>query len=205
MADEHPFKYDYANDVPLDENTAASQSARAAKLRRQLGFMRQGGHTLRFHTMQTLKPDTVGHHSFNVACLAHLLGVHLPMEERYYLMLAALIHDMPEQNTGDIPAPSKRAIPGLHDQLHGLEAEMLTDIGLNYEATLSTEGKRVLKLADALDGAFYCCTERAMGNKLIAPAYRNFMTYAKAIRTTKYQPEVELMDYASDLWEKANG
>ncbi len=202
MADENPFVYD---EVPLDPAVAASQSARAKALRKQLGFVRQGGHTLRFHTMQTLKPDTVGHHSFNVAWLVSLLGVHLSMEERYYLVMAALAHDCPEQNTGDIPAPSKRAIPGLHDQLHGLEAEMLTDVGLNYEATLSPEAKRVLKLADALDGAFYCCTERAMGNKLIAPAYRNFMNYATALLTVKYQPEVELMEYASELWEKANG
>lgn len=189
-----------------------------ARLREQLAYARAGGHTKRFHTQQTLLTDTVGHHSFNVAWLTHFLGTHLNATERYTLLLAALEHDLPEAQFGDVPAPSKREM-GIRDIWNDNERDLQHQMGFGYEDALSDEGRRILKLCDALDGAFYCCNERALGNRPIADCYKNFRAYVEEKRLDPdkrpmHVPftmnnvialENEVIQFLDDTWEKVNG
>lgn len=172
------------------------------RLRDHIAFVRQGGHTKRFHTMQTILTDTVGHHSFNVFWLAHYLGTHLDQVERYTLGLAAMAHDLPEQDVGDMPAPAKREM-GIKEEFHAFEQDMLNGMGLNFEQALSREGRRILKLCDALDGLFFCVNERMMGSKVIAPAFSNFLNYAAQVLEMDKPQEVELYEMAQELWTNA--
>lgn len=185
------------------------------RLRQQIEYARAGGHTKRFHTVQTLLTDTVGHHSFNVAWLAHFLSTHLGQIERYSLLLAALEHDLPEAEFGDVPAPAKREM-GIRDLWGDHERDLQHSMGFGYSDALSKEGNRILKLCDALDGAFFCCNERALGNRTILQCYENFRAYVDEMRLDKSDEvpftlnnvvmlENEVIHYLDELWENVNG
>ena len=162
-----------------------------------------GGMVKRFHSELTLTENTVGQHSFGVAWLAHFLSTHLGTVERYTLLLAALGHDLPEQEFGDVPAPAKREM-GIRDLWNDHERDLQHQMGFGYEDTLSDEGRRVLKLADVFDGAFYCCKERALGNRTIVGCFKNFMNYAAEILNRDNQPETRMFEFANEVWERAN-
>jgi 5'-deoxynucleotidase YfbR-like HD superfamily hydrolase len=178
------------------------------RLRERIEYVRTGGHTVRFHTKRTLLVDTVGHHSFNVAWLAHFLGVHLEQVERYTLLLAALEHDLPEQEVGDLPAPAKRGMshifPDFRAKWGEMEDEIQRGMGFGYSAALSDEGRRVLKVCDALDGAFFCCHERALGNTTMVECYLNFVSYVEEVINHRNPPETAALQMVKETWEKVN-
>lgn len=70
---------------------------------KSLEFMWRGGYTTRYHTERTLREDTVGHHSFNVAAIV----MYVRPDASAALLRAALLHDVAEHVLGDIPAPVK--------------------------------------------------------------------------------------------------
>ena len=73
-------------------------------MKKTLEFLLAGAEVLRYHTVQTLQRETVGHHSHGVACLVLLLDPQASAR----LLRAALLHDLAEQCTGDIPSAAKR-------------------------------------------------------------------------------------------------
>lgn len=147
----------------------------------QLMFIRNGGETRRFHGWPVLRPQSVAEHSFHVAMILHVLYGQDEPGIPGYLLTAALCDDLAEWITGDPPSPFTRAMekrmPGFRDQRKGVENEVLATVSLDWDKHLSDEDKRKLKFADYVDGAMYCIRERAMGNKLIGPAFTTFMTY----------------------------
>lgn len=164
----------------------------------KMNFMLVGGFTKRFHTIPTLREHTVGHHSFGVACFAWLLA-----GERCSaaLLMSALTHDLAEQHVGDIPSPTKRAMPSLKHDLDCYEYSFLENAGLEFD--LSIENQRILKIADIFDGMWNCVVERRLGNQIIAVAYYNFKSYAAAMNLKGL--ELQLYVHLSNLWEQANG
>lgn len=143
-----------------------------------LDFMWRGGNTLRYHTMQTLKTDTVGHHSFNVACLI----MYLRPECRAELLKAALLHDTAEALVGDMPAPAKRMLPdyphaSFREVFGVIEEKAMTAAGIELPGLTPEEGW-VLSFADAVDGMRYGIQERRLGNQSIGPCFENFRIYA---------------------------
>lgn len=162
---------------------------------RDLEFMWNGGNTRRFHTMPTLTIDTVGHHSFNLLCILLFLREDLPA----HVLRAALKHDIAEHVVGDMPAPTKRALPNymgvrtptghisersFREAFGEHEAKVAEAHGVNLEEdALSDAEKWLLKLADALDGMRFCIQERRMGNwhpKLVE-AFSNFRSYVATL------------------------
>lgn len=150
-----------------------------------LEFMWAGGNTRRFHTVPTILTDTVGHHSYNVACII----MYLRPEASAALLRAALKHDMAEHVLGDMPAPTKRKLPGyasgstteLFRAAFGkLEDKECHDAGVGLE-DLSPDDGWLLKFADAFDGLRFCLQELDMGNALILPALHNFRSYAEEL------------------------
>lgn len=184
-----------------------------------LDFILNGAETKRYHTVPTLREQTVGAHSFSVAMLVALIaqdgdpaggeGLTVP------LLMAALSHDLPEHKMGDLPSPSKRSLPDLADGMSFrthwgiLEVEHLKSVGLDWENLLGPKQLRWLKMADAMDGALWCVRERAMGNQLIRTVYGNFRSYIEEISPRgceETSPAVkDIIAYIDDMWEQADG
>ncbi len=137
--------------------------------------MWDGGETQRFHTCTLLRPDTVGQHSYGVACVL----MHVFPEAGAHLLRAALKHDMAEAFTGDMPAPAKRGL-GIRAQFAAFEDEYLEGVGVETE-TLNGWEAWLLKFCDSTDGLRVTIRERSMGNRLIEIAHLNFSTYIEEL------------------------
>ena len=137
--------------------------------------MWEGGETLRFHTCMVLRPDTVGQHSYGVACVM----MHVLPTAGAHLLRACLKHDMAEAHTGDLPAPSKRAL-GIREQFAAYEDDYLKAVGIEAE-TLTDWEQWLLKFCDSTDGLRVTIRERAMGNQMIEAAHANFSSYVREL------------------------
>lgn len=150
-----------------------------------IDFMWDGGETRRYHGFRMLMEDTVGHHSYNVACIIMKVRPAAPAR----LLRAALKHDVSEHKAGDMPAPTKRALPDYPSLLGGApttfreafghyEARLMAEAGV-AEEELQPEEAWVLKFADSLDGMRFCIQERLLGNKTprLIRCYETFARY----------------------------
>lgn len=162
-----------------------------------IDFMWNGGETRRYHGFRMLMEDTVGHHSYNVACII----MKVRPDARVELLRAALKHDMAEHKVGDMPAPSKRAAPDYHtggsvdskvitfrEWFGSYEEATALDHGVSLNEDLTPEEAWVLKFADSLDGMRFCINEMLLGNRtprLIA-CYETFAGY---VATLLWGPE----------------
>jgi len=142
----------------------------------QVQFLLDGANVRRYHTVTTLVPETVGHHSHGVALLACMLSPDTPSIN---LVFAALVHDLAEHQTGDIPAPSKRMF-GIGDQVNAIEETILEHSGWGPEALTPAEA-RILKLADIGQGALFCMEEIQRGNTKMALVFDRYISYAEGM------------------------
>lgn len=184
---------------------------------KELEFMWNGGNTRRFHTMHTIMPDFVGHHSYNVACIIMCLRP----DASATLLRAALKHDQTEHIVGDMPAPTKRGLPNYVDADGIQETLSFREVFGDYEeqkaaehdvsledADLNDAERWVLKLADSLDGMRFCIQERRMGNRhpKLVEAYGNFVSYVQKLLAKPpvpkpgMSPELELFLYLKREW-----
>lgn len=171
-------------------------------LRRRIAFVRRGADTRRFHTKITVETNTVGYHSFGVLWFCCFLTPGLPNTQRGMLYQAAMEHDLFEHISGDMPGDAKREM-GVRDIVNAFEAKGMAELGFRSEELLTPALLRVLKLADMLDGAFFCVSERSLGNQQIAEAYDNFRHYIGLLEPTS-GVEIEIVQYLDDLWRKVN-
>lgn len=152
---------------------------------RALQFMWDGGETRRYHGFRMLMEDTVGHHSYNVACTIMFVRPNASAK----LLRAALKHDMAEHRVGDMPAPTKRAMPDYHErrsfreEYAHYEEVMARSYDVDLEQDLSPEEAWVLKFADSLDGMRFCANERQLGNKTarLTECYEAFDSYVSKL------------------------
>ena len=160
--------------------------------------IRRGTAVRRFHTVPILIEETVGHHSCN---LATLLWTLTNGEVRKELLLGAVMHDVPEHITGDIPSPMKRMVSGL---LNEVEAVVFQDIGFNVE-DLSTEENLLFRIADVLDLMFKVREELSLGNRPVQEifdraheyAHETLVEYKKV--SSKYLDNITMfMEYLND-------
>lgn len=203
-----------------DPTQPYEQAALNATLINRLDFIQSGRRTVRYHGLPMLDFQRIDAHSFGVAILTRILVPYATPERRARLMEAALYHDLAEWKTGDIPAPTKRVIPGLRDACQKYEDELMAPLGLVVD--LDDRDSRVLKLADAAEGCLHCIYERYMGNSYIGPrgfyAFWSYLTEEQGIAggvssawTTEAVAEWEeegerpLRFYIGDQWSSANG
>lgn len=156
-----------------ERNYVQTASGRTAAL------LMQFGQTKRYHTEVLLKEQDVAQHTFNVAWLCWLLSQREPSAE---LLMSALAHDAGERWTGDLPAPVKRGT-GLGGAFDALENAATAKAGWVPPGLSLTEGQ-ILKMADALEGAFFCLRELKLGNRLVVDAgaggaATNFLGYVR--------------------------
>lgn len=162
---------------------------------RDIDFMWNGGETRRYHGFRMLMEDTVGHHSYNVACIIMKVRPNASAA----LLRAALKHDMAEHIVGDMPAPTKRELPdyngghcepgGTFRTIFGLyESETAKAHGVRIDEDLMPEETWVLKFADSLDGMRFCINEMLLGNRTprLITCYETFAGY---VATLLWGPE----------------
>lgn len=102
----------------------------------------------RWHMIDTTRQQTLAEHSANVALLAMMIARTAPIE--YFdtwavVAAAALVHDLEEAFTGDIPTHTKKHLQGLS----GLEDSVrhpAFNVGVNGNT------KNLIKLCDLADG-----------------------------------------------------
>lgn len=169
-------------------------------LTQQLEAIIGGGHTRRFHTVNTIQTNSVGHHSFGVALLCYFLTGRNPSRQ---LLMAALTHDMAEQFTGDMPAPAKRAM-GIRESFGAIEEHALQTLHLSFP--LDSGDSMILKMADVLDGMLFCITERRLGNVGIEGAYNNFRGYAVGVLSANgvAYDEHDLFNAIDEMWRSCH-
>ena len=105
----------------------------------------------RWHMIETSRTQTLAEHSANVALLAAYIAFTSPLNSfssPYSIATMALMHDMPESFTGDIPSHSKRHLTGI-DRLE--EGVMPSDFTLLRPAPTAND-KMLLKMCDLADG-----------------------------------------------------
>lgn len=142
-------------------------------MQEQLEFFQAGSEVIRYHTVTTLVSETVGHHSHGVAVLCYMLDPCVRRE----VILGALLHDLAEHQTGDIPSPAKRQY-GIGEQVNELEERLLRSAGL-FMPELTPDESRLLKLADIAQGALFCAREISLGNARLRQVFDRYLSYAE--------------------------
>ena len=102
----------------------------------------------RWHMIETSRTQTLAEHSANVALLAMAIAKNAPInyfDSYVEVALAALVHDVPEAFTGDIPTPTKRHLTGVDELEHAL-----TDPTFKYYGNDNTHA--LIKMCDLADG-----------------------------------------------------
>jgi 5'-deoxynucleotidase YfbR-like HD superfamily hydrolase len=137
-------------------------------------FLFSGGAVARYHT-ERIAPQSVAAHSWGVAAI--LLELHRPGTPSSELLQCALLHDVAEVATGDLPAPVKRRL-NLGAAFDAAETEELSRHDIALPALTPVEAW-LLKLADCLEGAYYCTEQARMGNRYAAAVGRVYCSYVR--------------------------
>ena len=113
----------------------------------------------RYHTHPRLRTETVGHHSANVCAILLRIEPNCARD----LLVRALMHDVPEYYTGDVPAPAKWDSPDLKDELDRREGYYIVKHSIP-DPELTPQQGTLLKAADMLDLVLSSIEEVKMGN-----------------------------------------
>jgi 5'-deoxynucleotidase YfbR-like HD superfamily hydrolase len=119
--------------------------------------LRRGGNVRRLHC-EPMEAYTCAQHCHGVAMILYY-AFDDPAPE---LIKAALVHDLAEDFSGDMPAPAKWASPELRQILHNLETNALQTRGVLV--ALTPEQEKALHAADYLELDMYCLEQRTRGN-----------------------------------------
>lgn len=166
--------------------------------------MRAALNVRRYHQIPTHEIDTVGKHSAGVALFCMIID---PGCSRNVLA-HALVHDLGEIVTGDIPSPAKKAMPiGVRVAIKAMENKAIEEMGFNLPELTDSEA-RLIKVADMLDGLSFCFEEVMRGNRNINPVGFNFEEYLKTylsicIFDPWYPNAVNLNTHISRNWNNA--
>lgn len=153
-------------------------------MKNTLDFIIAGSEVKRYHTVTTLVTETVGHHSHGVAMLVLLLNP----DASGTVLRAALIHDLAECETGDIPSPAKRRF-GINEQMSAIEEEVLISHGVHFPYLFPDE-ERNLKLADLAHGALFCAREISLGNSTMRVVFNRYIEYAEEMKLVNVEREL---------------
>lgn len=164
----------------------------------RLELLYKAGYVSRYHTHTLIRGQSVAEHTYGVlAILAVLTDFQVPNS----LLLAALMHDVPEAVIGDMPSPIRRALTEAYGEGHALnrmEADVLRDNGMSFE--LSAEQERLLKLADMLEGLCYCQLEIARGNRSLQVVYDTYREYIEELELAPHEDRLFTVIIQKGTW-----
>jgi 5'-deoxynucleotidase YfbR-like HD superfamily hydrolase len=139
-------------------------------------LLRNAGAVKRYHVVRTLRQQDVAAHSWGVVALV----LCVQPQPSAALMTAAVMHDMPELRTGDVPATAKWESEKLRDALDAMEQIFAQQFNIPGAALTELE-QRILKWCDLAELVFWCLEEQAMGNDFIVPLYKRGLDAMNAL------------------------
>lgn len=131
------------------------------------------GRTKRYHTRAMHDYQTVAAHSWGVAMLVLAIAESPSVD----LLKAALVHDLGEAKTGDVPATAKWDSGELAYLLDQMERYEL--MRMHLHVNLTVHDRRILKLADILELMNHVTDEMLMGNAHAKDMLINALDYSK--------------------------
>lgn len=146
--------------------------------------LREAGSVQRCHTHPG-PTQNIAEHSFGVCSILLALMPDRPSAE---LLRAALVHDVPERWTGDVPSWAKWASPELARALTAIEERIIESLGL--EPRLSAFESSWLKAADSLELWLWCKEQEARGWTWASTIIENLEE-----RLGKYPPPPEVLKF----------
>ena len=132
-----------------------------------LSDLARAGHVTRWHSVRTLREQTLAEHHYMVAMIANklaknILGANITDSDRVQLLEYALWHDMPEIIMGDISSPCKRKIQQLCNGQKNPIAELEDEIApwlKKIKNNLKPELVVIAKLSDLMDAIIFIAQE----------------------------------------------
>lgn len=127
-------------------------------------------HVNRWGILRRNRDQNVAEHSYFVAIycmeLVFLLGAEITPSEQLQLVHSALIHDVDEIWTGDMPGPAKRIMNVDTKPLASSRMQSILPFHAmaHSKVALSPMLQQILKVADFLEAVLYLCDERQLGN-----------------------------------------
>ena len=127
-------------------------------------------------TITTIKSENIAQHSFFVAYYALKIAkkLNLSDEIKGEITIEALIHDIAESSSSDVPSNVKYKVPGLKQMLDKAEDYAINkyfpEIQPEFKSLRLHENKgdivgTIIKLADIIALIQFLKTERALGNQ----------------------------------------
>ncbi len=132
-----------------------------------------GGEVRRYHTAKTMREQRVDSHSWRMAALLTFVWPDCSAN----LLRAAIMHDVSEIFTGDVPSPVKWRNQALRAELNRISTEAEQDLGIRVP--LTEEEATLVRWADYTEGSLFCLEELESGNLRICKtlvAYMNSVT-----------------------------
>ena len=160
----------------------------------------RASHTKRWTIVSTARVQTVAEHSFNVAMvaekLAEAIGWDIVINSDNFLKLQtwALMHDIPEVFTGDLPTPFKRELKRRGADIEAVEDDLAPGYGDLADAADGTEYGMIVKLADMME-AIWFLSENGLGvhaRKVLQGLYDNL--YAMVEEYSSEYPNLLIHD-----------
>lgn len=150
----------------------------------------------RYHLKRTSRPQNVGEHSARVAMLVSLVSPACSAN----VLKAALLHDISELATGDVPSPAKWANPALAQELRRVSGDFEALHGLRID--LTDDEARLLKWADLADGCLFCIEELRFGNSTMAGTFGRYsQALVKAPKSADFETEQRQIALTMELFE----
>lgn len=157
----------------------------------------------RFHTLPTIRPQTIADHSWGVASIAYYLCQGRSPKETMVTVFAALMHDVAESRVGDTPAHVKRKYPELKSALDAAENVELDDMAGSDAVPEPGPHTAIVKMADCLDLLHYCIIEQELGNQGMAECFDRGSSYLKEVLFQHPNPWAqEMLDTFRDRFYK---
>ena len=124
----------------------------------------RNGQVVRKHTMENIRAENVGEHTWGVVTLLLMAWPGVPPN----IVVGAQFHDSGERATGDMPGPTKWANPVLEAEMDRLEQKHITDTMPEHICDdLSTLTEAEWAVIEIFDRAEFCISmgrERRLGN-----------------------------------------
>ena len=174
----------------------------------KLKMARLGGRVERCHGIPHHGSYNNGSHTWGTLLILWYLWPNDFPEIAPYL----LSHDVPEFAVGDIPAPTTRTIPGIKNELGGVEDKINRYCGLPALGDMRDEDFAKLKACDHLDFYMWCYEQLAMGNRYVENSIRELEHYwthnplpSPADELAKTIKEADIVGRQAGVMQKATG
>ena len=130
-------------------------------------------------TFRTINSQSVAEHSYYVALLSFDIANYIESNyeedwkiDKSVLLLKALLHDVEEGITGDIPHPMKNTFPFLKEGLDEGKRKILSEYFPSFASGFAMEAKKgkegeIVEIADYVELYHYCVEEKLSGNRQV--------------------------------------